>query len=252
MFDSPLITVDSLAMAISIVICALAAYRAFTSRRVLATPLYRNRALWTGTAALMLILGDVWGIALENTNSSVTFGIVPPPGTLEFYLFVIVTAAFAAVIFAWIDSTVRVALELDFTHRDTLAWKTLRPVAGTGLVIGIIAAQFSTAAWEIIVSAVLLAGPVAYMTAALVVGRSRVRNETMRRYIRWMSFLVASLLLQVGTSAISPYLNFPLTIAAYFLYGISTSLLKTAPLSVAAAAITASVGQPEVSDQGPI
>jgi hypothetical protein len=252
MQGNPLVIVDSLAFTLSIIVSALAAYKAFTSRRVLAAPLYRNRALWTGTMALIVMLFDAWGIFLENTGSSVTYGLVPPYGSPEFYTFVILTASAVAVAFAWIDSTIRVALELDFLHRDAVGWMRLRLVAGVALVAGIVVGQFATAGWELATSIVLLAVPSAYETAALVVCGSRVRDETMRRYMRWMVFLVGSILLQLGTNTVSPYLNFPLAIAAFFLYGISNSLLKTAPLRVATSEIPGAQGQPGVlTDQGP-
>jgi hypothetical protein len=253
MFDNPLIIADSLALSASIIICALAAYRAFASRRVLATLLYRNRALWTGTVALITIPFEAWAIFLENTGSSVTLGLVPPVGTPEFYLFVILTAAFAAVAFAWIDSTIRVALELDFTHRDVVRWKKFRPVTGVALVVGTVVGQFATTDWELLTTIVLLVAAAAYLTAALAAGGSRVRDETMRRYMRWMGFVVGSIPLQLVTSYINPYLNFPLAIFAYFLYGMSTSLLKTAPLSAAAAEISASGAKSgTLRDQGPM
>lgn len=248
-----LITADSLALSISIVICVLAAFRALNSRKVLTTPLYRTRALWTGTAAMVIALLDAWGIVLENTGASVTFGIVPPYGTPEFYIFVILTAAAGAVVFAWIDSTVRVALELDFTHRDAVKWKSLRPAAGVAFVGGIIIAQFATIDWEVLLSIVLLAPASAYMAAALVAAGSRVRNVTMRSYIKWMGFLVASLILLFGTNVISAYLNFPLAISAYFLYRISSSLLKTTPINLAVAESPSSDSRPgAVPNQGPM
>ena len=252
MSGNPLIIFDSLALTLSIIIAIPAAYRAITSRRVLTTPLYRNRALWTGTVALMLAVIDAFAIIIENTSSSVTFGIVPPPGTSEFYVFVVLTAAFSAVAFAWIDSTIGVALELDFLHRDVLDWKKVRLLAGAAIVTGTVVAQFVTTDWELVIAVVLLAPPAAYMAASLVVGGRRVRDETVRRYIRWMGFLVVALLMQVGTTAISPYLNFPLAIAAFTLYGMSASLLKTAPLRAATIDSSASGNLAGREGQGPI
>lgn len=251
MFDNPLIVADTLALSISAIICALAAVRAFTSRRFLTTPLYRNRALWTGTVALILIVVDALGIFLDNTSSAVTIGIVPTPGTPEFYVFVALTGAFSAVVFAWIDSTIRIALELDFLHRDALRWRSARPVAGIALVLGTIFAQFASTTWVFILSIALLVPAASYLASVLAVGGSRVRVQTMRRYIRWMGFLVASLLLLVVTSSLNGNLNFPLAFAAFFLYGMSTSLLKTAPLRVATSAIPASQNETGPMDQGP-
>ena len=251
MSDSPLIIVDSIALTISMIICALAAYRAFTSRRVLAAPLYRRRALWTGTVALISVPFDAWVIYLENTGSYATYGLVPPYGTPEFYVFVLLTAAFTAVAFAWIDSTIRVALELDFMHRDAVSWRRLRLVAGGALVLGTAVAQFAVTGWILLTAILLLGIPAAYMTAAVVVSGSRVRDETMRRYMRWMGFIVGSVFLQLVTSYLSQYLNFPLAIFAYFLYGMSTSLLKTAPLRIATGEIPASGASMSLHDRGP-
>lgn len=253
MSGSLLVTVDSLGLSVSIIICALATYKALASRRVLAAPLYRSRALWTGTVALIIALFDAWGVRLEYTGSSVTIGLVPPLGTTEYYIFVILTAVAAAVVFAWIDSTVRVALELDFKHKDAVRWKSLRPVTGVAFVIGLVVAQLATINWEVLVSIVLLAPATAYMAAALVVGGSRVRDATLRGYIKWMGFLVASFILLIGTSYINEYLNFPLAILAYFLYRISGSLLKTTPLNVALAEGPSSYDQARTtSNQGPM
>jgi len=241
MFDSPLIIFDSLALFMAMVISGLAAFRAVSSRRVLATPLYRSRALWTGTVGLMVLLFAAWAILLENTGSSVTFGLVPPYGTPEFYAYVFLSALVVAVAFAWIDSTIRVALELDFLHRDALGWRRLRLVVGISVVAGIVVAQFATVTWELLTSVLLLGVPTSYEVAALVVVGRRVRDATMRRYMKWMGFLVMATLLQLATTYVSPFLNFPLTVFAYFLYVMTTSLLKTAPLSVAVAGTPAHV-----------
>lgn len=253
MLGSLPIVVDSLALSVSIVIAALASYRALTSRRVLASPLYRSRALWTGSVALITILFDVVAIGLENSSPTGSIsGSLPPSGSWEFGAFVALVAAGALVVFAWIDRTIGVALELDFLHRDAIGWKKLRLIAGAAIIVGAVGAEVSPAGWGSILSIILLAAPAAYMAGALVVGGSRVRDDTMRRYMKWMGLLVASLILQLITTAIPPYLNFPLAIFAYFLYRASTSLLKTAPLRLAKS-VTPSPPAPggTILDQGP-
>jgi hypothetical protein len=233
---SLLITADTVAVFISIAIAALASYRAFTSRRVLASPLYRSRALWTGSVALITILFDVLAIVIENSGPPASAS-GPPPGSLAFVAFVAVVAAGALVVFAWIDRTIGVALELDFLHRDAIGWKKLRLLAGVALVAGaigveVLSVEVSPPGWELILAITLLGAPAAYMAGALAVGGSRVKDDTMRRYMKWMGLLVVSLILQLATTEIAN-LNFPLAIFAYFLYRASTSLLKTAPLRLA-------------------
>lgn len=235
MSDSLLVNLDTVALAVAIIVSALASYRAFTSRRVLASPLYRSRALWTGSVALVAIGFEALTMVVENTLPFDTLtGAYPIVGSWEFYAIVVMASAGAVVVFAWIDRTIGVALELDFLHRDALAWKRARPVVGVALVAGAFGAQVSTIDWQYLLSMSLLGGMAAYMAANLVIGGSRVRDDTMRRYMKWIGLTVLSLLLFVATTSINPHLNFPLAVFAFCLYRASTSLLKTAPLSIAA------------------
>ena len=124
--------------------------------------------------------------------------------------------------------------------------------AGGALVLGTAVAQFASTIWSQLAVLLILGVPAAYMAAAVVVSGSRVRDETMRRYMRWMGFIVGSVFLQLATSIISQYLNFPLAIFAYFLYGMSASLLKTAPLRVATEGLSSSLLASGASrDSGP-
>lgn len=241
MSNSLLVTLDTVALLVSIVISALASYRALTSRRVLASPLYRSRALWTGTVALVAIGFEALTIAVDYTvPSTATSGAYPVVGSWGFYAIAGLAAAGSVVVFAWVDRTIGVAMELDFLHRDALGWKRLRPAAGAALVAGAIGAEVFTIYWQYLASVVLLAALAAYMAAALVISGSRVRDDTMRRYMKWMGFSVISLIFFLATTSVNAYLNFPLAIFAYFLYRISTSLLKTAPLRTVTETFTAS------------
>lgn len=233
MTGSPIVYVDTAALTLSILIGALASYRAFTSRRVLASPIYRSRALWTGTVAFIAIAFAAVQIAAENTIPYVSFTGAYPAGTsLWGYIARILTLPGSVVVFAWIDRTIGVELEMDFLHRDTLNWSRLRPLAWVLVVVGAVGESTLTGGWEYPVSVAVLAAPVVYSAAVMAAGALRVRDETMRRYLKWMGLMVVSLLFQLVTSSVSFYLNFPLAIFAYFLYRASTSLLKTSPLRI--------------------
>ena len=78
MSSSLLVTLDTLALVVAIAISFLAAFRAFTSRRVLAGPLYRSRALWTGTVALVAVGFEALTITVDYvTPSSTSSGTTP-------------------------------------------------------------------------------------------------------------------------------------------------------------------------------
>ena len=241
MSGSLLVTFDTLALVVAIVISSLAAFRAFSSRRVLAGPLYRSRALWTGTVALVAVGFEALTITVDYvTPSSTSSGTYPLAGSWQFYALAIIAGAGSAVVFAWVDRNIGVALELDFLHRDAAGWVKLRLPAGVGLVAGAVGAQIFLVEWQYLASMTVLAILAVYMAAALAISGSRVKDETVKGYLKWMGFSVLSLVLFLVTTSISPYLNFPLAIFAYFLYRLSTSLLKTAPLSAVRETISGS------------
>ncbi|MDA4121000.1 MAG: hypothetical protein OK404_01165 [Thaumarchaeota archaeon] len=233
MSDSLFATVDTLVLSIAILICALASYRAFSSRRALASLVYRRRALWTGTVALISIFFEALQITADYTSYSTVTGVYPQGAALWVFAFLgALTIVGSFVIFAWIDSTIGVALELDFLHRDSLRWKKLRPFAWALVAVGAIGAGISIFQWEFQVFVLMLGAPVAYSVGVLAISGLRVRDTTMRRYFRWMGLIVVALLLQLTTASLNFSINFPLALFAYFLYMASTSLLKISPLNI--------------------
>ena len=94
---------------VSVAIFLFATYRAFTIGRVLVSGAYRNRAFWTGGTMITLIL---FTLASDLPSSN-------PLSTLSFL-------AIGLVLLAFVDSSIRVAQEMDFFHRSPLGWQRLR------------------------------------------------------------------------------------------------------------------------------
>lgn len=207
---------------VSLPITAFAAYRALSSRRALVSGVYRSRALWTGMGAIIILAFESLQIIGENSLGPGYFTLLEVDIT-----YFVLTIVGIIVIFSWIDSTILVALDMDYFHRDSLHWRGFRKYLWVTVLAAAIAQAFaSTQAGEIAI-VVLLGVPVVYSAVALGVGSGRVFDETMRRYVKWMVFLVAALALELLTTAINFDLNFPIVVFAYFLYRAAGSLLKT-------------------------
>jgi hypothetical protein len=202
------------------------------------TSVYRSRALWTGVVGLIGIIYELIQIIAENrAPPGLPAGSSPFPSTLLGLIFSgFLTIAGSLVIFSWIDSTIRVSFDLDFLHRDSLHWKRFRRYAWAVVVVGAFGSAASTTWWEYAVSVAALGLPVAYSALVLIASGLRVRYPAMRAHMKWIGLLVAALLLELATSTISFYLNFPLVLFAYFLYRAATSLSTTSATLVEAVA----------------
>jgi hypothetical protein len=200
--------------------------------------------LWTGVVAFTGAFYSVIAIIAENTSpQSFNQGTIAPGQPLsEFILFAVLTVVGSLIIFSWIDSTIEVALDLDFLHRDSVGWRRLRKFAWAAVVVGAFGTGLSTVLWEYLIFAFALGVPVAYSGVVLIVSGLRVQYGPMKAYMRWVGLLVLALTFELITAAISFYLNFPLLIFAYFLYRASTSLSKNRSKLVEATSL--STGNP--------
>ena len=143
MSSNLLLTIDTFVLLGTLVFYAAASYRSFSVRRAMATPLYRTRALWTGVVALIGAFYSVTAIVAENFSSPQSFFQGTQP-LWEFVFFAVLTIVGSLIVFSWIDSTIGVALDLDFLHRDAVGWKRLRKLAWAVVVIGAFGAGLST------------------------------------------------------------------------------------------------------------
>ncbi|HUI86836.1 MAG TPA: hypothetical protein VLY21_06750 [Nitrososphaerales archaeon] len=232
---------------LGLAIFLFATYRAFTIARVLVKGAYRNRALWTGGTAFALILFE-YATTLPASN---------PLGISAFFLILLI-------LFAFVDSSIRVAQETDFFHRSPLGWQRLRkPLYGiilgyTGigalliLIIGSTVAAISLTGevlWFIIAGVSLT-----YSAAALVVGARRTPERSLRRFVRMLGLTIICMVLFF--TAWIPFIPFSQTVqdfgslvsevfiplAAYFLYLAVMSLSPVGRVEEAPAQPSAQAG----------
>lgn len=218
-------TIDATLLGVAVLICALASYRSFQVRRAIPGPIYRSRALWTGILALviipygiLIITGELWIIG-GNPNP---FSGTPSPAVYASFL--VLSMVGSIVFFFWVDSTIGVAYELDFFHKDTLQWRRFRKLTWALIVIGAFVGGIGTTTFEFLLSSLLLGIPISYAAFTLAKSVTRVHDETMKRYMRWVGLLVVAVILELITVTYNVYLNFPVVALAYFLYRAAVSL----------------------------
>jgi len=205
-----------------VVIFLFATYRALTIGRVLVRGVYRDRAFWTAGTLIALIL-------------LTAAGSLPPSNPLSPLSFVLIFV----VLFAFVDSSIRVVQETDFFHRTPLGWQRVRKpfyvVLVAFLAVGGSLALLESANNVLYIVGVLLwfgAGGtfLTYSAAAMVVGARRTPDRTMRRFVRMLGFAIICMVLFFTVWI--PFAPFSLTVqdfgsliselfipaAAYFLY----------------------------------
>jgi hypothetical protein len=210
------------------ILCGSASYRSFSVRSAMAIPVYRSRALWTGVVAAIAVAFNTIQLIVENVANLSQLAENGPLGpSLWVLLFVgSLTVAGSLVIFSWIDSTTRVALELDFLHRDALQWKRFRRYTWGVVVVGAVGAAGSTTGWEYAVSVSVLGLGVAYAVSVLIMSGLRVKYVPMKAYMKSMGLAVVALIVELAAS-VTFFTYLPLAFFAYFLYRAATSLSTT-------------------------
>src|SRR3989442_4992398 len=134
MFDSVSIVFVTLWVLV-VGLFSYAAYWAFIIRKALVTGLYRKQALWAGTMGLYFVsLSTFLSIALSFNLTTLLVNIL---GGL------LISSGFI-VLFAWIDSTVRVARRSDPLLRCTLRWSKLTYFIGVVTVFVAISAMLTS------------------------------------------------------------------------------------------------------------
>src|SRR3989442_10148001 len=152
-----------------------AAYWAFTVRRVLVHRLYRRQATWVGRMGVYFVaLSSFLTLALSTGVSSLYVNVV---GGL------LIGSGFI-VIFAWMDSTIRVARLSDPLFRDTLRWSKLRYFLGFGTVGGAIASVIS-AIMSGFSQVAPFGGALVLGAFALLLSASRSGDITLRKHLTW-------------------------------------------------------------------
>jgi hypothetical protein len=213
---------ENVARVIATVVFVFAAFRAFTIGRAQVNRVYRNRAFFTGVFALVL-------------SSSGILSLTPVGDDLY--------ATVLFVLFVLFDTTILVALERDFFHRNTLRWKPLRyvgyallgfegiggPILEIALLLGWITQSTmqsitnSTANLVLFLSGLSFLG---YAIGAAVVSARRTSDKTLKKFVVFAGLLI---LAYVVNSLLFLFVSqvfgiFDLVVYAYITYLMAMSL----------------------------
>jgi hypothetical protein len=243
---------------------AYAAYLALSVWRGLSVPIYRSRALWTGILAVFFGLGfPVSG----NVGS-----LLPPNYTFVAVIlaYFILFPAFVVAFFGWVDRTITMLIRLDYLRRDLILWSKLswafRAFAGATVIMAWISAYGSPSLFAItpgsemsvrqqffsdIYLIVLFLIPLAYGSAALVMGSRRTPDMTFRLHAKWLGYAAGATVLSFLAFGltVNPILGaIPFLLISYSFYKVARFLVPVGKLSSSDA--EPSMSRPEDRDPG--
>ncbi len=201
---------EDVAGVIAIVIFGFAAFRAFTIGRALVNRVYRNRAYFMGVFALIVI-----------------FSLLPISATSGDIYF-----PFLFVFFIMVDSTILVALDTDFFHRNTLRWRRIRLVV-YALFVGFLTYTFLPSnvtntlpgfVFDVVVAIFVFV--FVYTTATAVISARRTPDKPLRRFIALAGLFLFGLLVNtvVFVFVSEVFTAFLFIIFAYITYRMAMSL----------------------------
>jgi len=223
---------------IAVVLAGAVTFRALEIRRVLVGGVYRRRA--SGIAALMVI-AIIAGLTSSNTGLTTAPFFSTPVGSLFTALPLLL---FFIAFYAFVDSNVLAAMEIDFFHRNMLHWRHVRaPFYGLMLfAIGVALAlayftsnnliyNFFTVVWVVIVFGCfgLVLG---YSAAALVVISKRTPDSTLRRFVRLVGLGLVLFLISSVIWFLDVFVNYLGDVISGFFIIASTYLLYRAVMSL--------------------
>lgn len=254
--------IEALSFLSSGAILAFGAYRAMRMGRAFVSSLYRSRARWTAGAIWLLVV-SVLGSLISPPSSTqpalITLTPLLPLIVLE-ALPELALLGFLMAIFAFVDRTILVTMDMDFFHRSVFRWPKVRipfyillflgliEVLGNSILGGLPPSQVSRweiyavgsiptvdGAWFPLFTSVLLLVAFGYPAAAMVVGARRTSDMTLRKHVRFLGIAIISFFVAEVTVALTTYslASYPfaslvpdalLIITAYLFYRVAMSL----------------------------
>jgi hypothetical protein len=233
---------DSLGFALAVMMAEIvpaaialyAAYWAFAIRRALAGRIYRNHAFWLGVVCI-LFAAVSFAVPLTYTNNAIIRNAIG-----VFYL------VLNPVVFAFIDSTVRVARRSDPLLRSILRWDKLRIalwideiVLTIVLALNFVPSIVSSVPQVEYLFPALLA--IAYIAGApaLLIGAKRSRDTTLRQSLKWLgvafmmlfAYIVYDVIIQLiipGISEFDRYYSYPAVLGGIIGILLSYALYRSA------------------------
>jgi hypothetical protein len=227
---------------------AYAAYLALSVWRGLSVSIYRSRALWTGILAVFFGLGFPVSGNVGN--------LLPPNYTFVAVIlaYFVLFPAFVVAFFAWVDRTVTMLIRLDYLRRDLIWWSKLRWAFRAFAAATVSRAWMSaygspsiftiTPGSEIIARQqffsdfyliVLFLIPLAYGSAALVLGSHRTPDMTFRLHAKWLGYTAGATVLSFLAFGLTenPILGAaPFLLVSYSFYKVARFLVPVGKLSL--------------------
>lgn len=230
--DSILVAIALASEVVTIGFCTSTAYRAFSLSKALPGHIHRNRAEWIGSFSIFLI-----GVATVNFISELGFfGTFVTNFSAGVYSYV--SAFLVVFLLAWLSSTIDVAAELDFFHRNPMHWSSLKRyfwILGILGIAGLILMSVSelnpcvsaNCSFIQLVSGLggagglLLIALIVFALFALYFSSRKVKDKIFKRHIKWLELFTITLLVGVINIRADGIL---FAIATYFLFRTSDFL----------------------------
>ncbi len=244
-FDYIILAETWISALVATVIGFVAAYYSFALSRALVNREYRNRAIWTAMIAIALVatVYPLLFFALSNFAPSSFFQLVT--------LYTVSTADLLF-LYAWLDSTIRIAIGQDFFHRDTFGWSRLRYIFWTGLIplelliwIGLL---LPTNYPFFVARGLAFAGFFGVVGLVLFVSGLRTSDRTIRTYLMWLGLIMLWALVMAVLGTLAAF-AFPSAwvVMAYLLFRAARSLSPISKLQAGDTEFTRGNVSPSVS-----
>ncbi|MDA4127609.1 MAG: hypothetical protein OK452_10495 [Thaumarchaeota archaeon] len=182
--------VNTLTWLVASIVSIMVVYRGLEFGRAFMSGVFRNRAFWITALGVVTFIQAVPGYIVPVHDFTI--------GSAPFFVIAWFMLFFAYL--AFVDSTIIVALQMDFFHRDTLRWRRGRfavflllgisVVALLLVALGIVPLTSNSAAIivPLVVSTFVV---VPYSGTALFIGARRTQDRTLKRHLILLAFVFA-------------------------------------------------------------
>ncbi len=230
---------------VTTVIGVIAAYYSFALSRALVNREYRNTAIWTAMIAIAMI-ATVYPLLFFALSS------FAPSSFLQLVVLYTVSTADLIILYAWLDSTIRIAIGQDFFHRDTFSWSHLRHVFWAGLIL------LDLSVWMglllptnypfFVARGLAFAGFFGVVGLVLFVSGLRTSDRTIHTYLMWLGLIMLWALVMAVVGTLVPF-AFPSAwvVIAYLLFRAARSLSPIGKLQLGDTKFTSGNVPPPVS-----
>ncbi len=226
-FDAVGIAFDA-ALILFVAILVVAGIRGIQIGRGLVDRTFKNRAYWSSLVVL-------YSAAFQTQFS--LFNLRPglAPSYLSAFFYSLDWDFLYIIFFLFIDSTIMVTMRMDFFHRNTLRWASIRKALVPLYIVAILVQgtyynlpnQANIPVWAlalIVVMDAIFIGSFVLAIPVLLIGARRTPDRTFRRFVTLLGLALASSLAVTFIPAPGSYPSILAPISAYLLYKMVMSL----------------------------